>query len=267
MAAIEGSAISADGIPLSFEVRGSGTPTLVFVHGWSCDRAYWKHQMAHFAERSQVVAVDLAGHGESGGGRAEWTMPAFGEDVVAIADQLGLERMVLVGHSMGGDVIVEAARRLRDRVAGLVWVDVYPTLDRDESWDVEAFMAPFRADFVAWTRDFVRGMFVPTSDERLVEWVAADMAAAPREIALDALEHAVTFERFIVAALPEIRAPLVSINAGYEPTDVESLERHGFRTIVVPEVGHFLMMEEPEAFNRLLERTVAEFASAGAKRV
>ena len=59
----------------------------------------------------------------------------------------------------------------------------------------------------------------------------------------------------------------MSINAGYEPTDVESLERHGFRTIVVPEVGHFLMMEEPEAFNRLLERTVAEFASAGAKRV
>ena len=236
----------------------------MFVHGWSCDRTYWKHQVAHFAGQTQVVAVDLAGHGGSGGGRAEWTMPAFGEDVVAIADQLGLEHMVLVGHSMGGDVIVEAARRLRDRVAGLVWVDVYPTLEPDESWDAEAFMAPFRADFAAKTRDFVRGMFIPTSDEHLVVSVAADMGSAPPEIALDALEHAVTFDSFVVAALPEIHAPMVAINAGYEPTDVESLQRHGFRTIVMPGVGHFLMLEEPEAFNRLLEETVAEFASAGA---
>jgi pimeloyl-ACP methyl ester carboxylesterase len=235
----------------------------VFVHGWSCDRTYWKHQVPYFADRSQVVAVDLAGHGRSGAGRAEWTMPAFGEDVVAIADQLGLEHLVLIGHSMGGDVIVEAARRLRDRVVGLVWVDVYQTLDPGESWDAQAFIAPFRADFVGWTREFVRGMFLPTSDERLVEWVVADMSSAPPEIALDALAHAVTFDPFIVAALPELRAPLVSINAGYEPTDVESLERHGFRTIVMPDVGHFLMMEEPEAFNRLLEETVAEFTSAG----
>lgn len=236
----------------------------MFVHGWSCDRTYWKHQVGHFAGQTQVVAVDLAGHGRSGAGRAEWTMPAFGEDVVAIADQLGLERMVLVGHSMGGDVIVEAARRLGDRVAGLVWADVYASLDRDASWDAEEFIAPFRADFVAWTREFVKGMFVPTSDQRLVEWVAADMSAAPPEIALDALEHAVTFDSFIVAALPEIHAPMVAINAGYEPTDVDNLQSHGIRAIVMPDVGHFLMLEQPEAFDRLLEETIAGFLSADA---
>src|SRR5918994_764401 len=96
--------------------RGWG-PALVFVHGWSCDRSYWSRQLPHFAGRHNVVAIDLAGHGESGVGRQAWTMPAFGDDVVAAVEQLGLESTVLIGHSMGGDVIVDAALKLPDRVA------------------------------------------------------------------------------------------------------------------------------------------------------
>jgi hypothetical protein len=60
---------SSDGIPITYEVRGKGSPTLVFVHGWSCDRTYWKGQIEPFSKIYQVVAIDLAGHGESGKGR------------------------------------------------------------------------------------------------------------------------------------------------------------------------------------------------------
>jgi pimeloyl-ACP methyl ester carboxylesterase len=56
-----------------------------------------------------VVAIDLAGHGESGVGRKAWTMPTFGDDLVAVVERLALADAVLIGHSMGGDVIVEAA--------------------------------------------------------------------------------------------------------------------------------------------------------------
>jgi pimeloyl-ACP methyl ester carboxylesterase len=65
--------------------------------------------------------------------RHAWTMPAFGEDVAAAVTGLDLPEVVLVGHSMGGDVVVEAARRLRPRVRGLVWVDVYRSLDESVS--------------------------------------------------------------------------------------------------------------------------------------
>ena len=77
---------STDGIPLSYEVHGTGLPALVFVHGWSCDRTYWSKQLDHFAQKYQVVALDLAGHGESGFGREAWTMSAFGSDVVAVVE-------------------------------------------------------------------------------------------------------------------------------------------------------------------------------------
>jgi len=250
-------AVSADGISLAFDVRGAGTPTLLFVHGWSCDRGYWKNQLDAFAERHQVVAVDLAGHGQSGAGRVAWTMPSFADDVVAVADELHLDRMILIGHSMGGDVIVEAARRLPGRVAGLVWVDVYRTFREPRSrQDLERFVAPFRADFGPTTRDFVRGMFVPGSDPDLVEWVAADMAAAPPDIALGSMEHARTFLPEVVQGLREIGLPIVAINPDNEPTDVEALQRHGIRTVVMPGIGHFPFLEDPPAFNRLLRETI-----------
>jgi pimeloyl-ACP methyl ester carboxylesterase len=246
--------------PVCYEVHGAGAPALVFVHGWSCDRSYWNRQLDYFAGRYQVVAIDLAGHGESGVGRQAWTMPAFGDDVVAVAEKQGLQDMVLIGHSMGGDVIVEAALHLPGRVAGLVWADVYNTLGEPRADDViQGFLAPFRQDFVAATRDLVRRMFVPSSDADLVEWVAADMSAAPPEIALDAMEHAISNDPAILAGLRELTAPVVAINPDYRPTDSEALQRHGVQTVLMSGVGHFLMMEDSHTFNRLLSETIEEF--------
>src|SRR5215211_3854187 len=81
---MRGVVTSRDGIPLAFEVHGAGAPAVVLVHGWSCDRSYWDGQVGPLAARYRTVAVDLAGHGESGSGRRAWTMAAFGEDVVAV---------------------------------------------------------------------------------------------------------------------------------------------------------------------------------------
>jgi pimeloyl-ACP methyl ester carboxylesterase len=251
---------SADGIPVHFDVEGDGAPALVFVHGWSCDRTYWSGQVDHFAERFKVVAVDLAGHGESGGGRRAWTMPAFGADVVAVIERLKLRELVLIGHSMGGDVIVEVALALPDRVVGLVWVDVCATLGGVRTpEEIEDFVQPFRQDFVPAAEAFVRRMFVPASDPALVERVVADMSGAPPEVAVAAMEHSLTNDDAILAALPQLTAPLVAINPDYRPTNIQALERHGVKAVLMPGVGHFLMMEDPDPFNRLLDETIEGF--------
>ena len=255
--------VSSDGIPIRYEVSGTGEPALVFVHGWSCDRTYWRSQVEPFAERYQVVTIDLAGHGESGLGREAWTMPAFGDDVLAVVRRLALGRTVLIGHSMGGDVIVETARHLGARVLGLVWVDTYGTLDRPLSrQELDDFATPFRADFVSTTRDFVRGMFVPDSDPTLVEWIVADMSAAPPEVALDALRHARGNDDAVVDALRDLSAPVVAINPDDGTTDIEGLRHHGVTAVLLPGVGHFLMLEDPEGFNRLLQDAIDVFTGA-----
>jgi pimeloyl-ACP methyl ester carboxylesterase len=252
-----GTALSPDGISIAYETLGEGSPALVFVHGWSCDRSYWRAQLESFSREFRVVAVDLAGHGESGLGRETWSMAAFGGDVAAVVEELGLDRVILVGHSMGGDVIAEAARRLPGRVVGMIWVDVYSQLGRPRTpAQLESVVGPLRADFVPATRAFVRGMFPPDSDPDLVEHVAVDMSAAPPDVAVEALEHALSFDRVMPGLLEELDLPLIAINPDRPSNDVESLERHGAEVLLLPGVGHFLMMEDPERFNPLLREAI-----------
>jgi pimeloyl-ACP methyl ester carboxylesterase len=79
-------AISADGVPIHYAVQGNGTTALVFVHGWCCDHHYWDRQVDHFVPQYTVITLDLAGHGASGQARTQWTMEAFGQDVIAVVE-------------------------------------------------------------------------------------------------------------------------------------------------------------------------------------
>ena len=142
--------MSATALRSRTQPHGAGAgeaPAVVLVHGWAGNRTYWDHQVDYLAERNFVIAVDLGGHGASGLGRDEWNLATFGDDVLALVDDVGAQRFALVGHSMGGDAIVHAARRLGDRVVGLVWVDVFRTLGNEpvsSHEQVETFVAPFR---------------------------------------------------------------------------------------------------------------------------
>ena len=126
-------AMSPSGVSIAYDVHGKGNPALVFVHGWSCDRGYWKGQLQPFSKRYTVLGVDLGGHGLSGDQRSSWTIQEFGSDVATVVEAARLDQVVLIGHSMGGDVIVEAARLLKNRVLGLIWVDVYKKLEPSRS--------------------------------------------------------------------------------------------------------------------------------------
>ena len=110
---------SRDGTPIAYEVYGKGEPTLVFAHGWNCDSRYWRAQVSSFAARHGVLTLDLAGHGHSGSSRSRYSMASFGEDVRAVVEATGSCTVILVGHSMGGSVIAEAARLLQGEFSGL----------------------------------------------------------------------------------------------------------------------------------------------------
>ena len=123
--AATGTVSSADQVAIKYQTAGNGALALVFVHCWTCNRSYWDKQADYFAGRYQVVRLDLAGHGESGHERKDYRIDAFSDDVVAVVEKLGLKQVILIGHSMGGPVSVEAAKRLGDRVIGVVGVDTF----------------------------------------------------------------------------------------------------------------------------------------------
>lgn len=250
----------AGGVEIAFEEYGSGDVTLLFVHGWSCDRSYWKEQRDFFAAAGdsgyRAVLLDLGGHGESGSDREDWSMAAFGADVAAVADAVEGKRIVLVGHSMGGPVVIEAAKILRERVALIVAVDTLQEPDTDGYGEDESrqLWAAFAADYATSVDGFVRtNFFLPDAAPELVDRVARDMAAADATVALEA-GHQLTIwsPRDGIGRVRDI--PLVLLNADYRPTDGEALRRlHGdARLETMNGVGHFPMLEAPAAFNAKL---------------
>ncbi len=253
--------LSADGVPISYEVHGDGEPTLVFVHGWSCDARYWGAQVPYFSMRNRVITLDLAGHGHSGLGRSRYTMESFGEDVAAVVEAAGAERAILIGHSMGGSVIACAARVLPGRVSGLIGVDTLENVGYVMTPEErEAMLAPFRENFPAETARFAGEMLSPAVERSLREWIASDMASAPPWVAVSAMEEMtsqyVTGEAARVFA--EVRLPVVSVNADKWPVDFKANREHmlSYEAIVIADADHFLMMTRPEEFNEALERAI-----------
>jgi pimeloyl-ACP methyl ester carboxylesterase len=274
-AIIVDTAISADGVPISYEVRGTCEPALIFVHGWCCGRSYWNEQLPHFAQKYKVISVDLAGHGESGLDRKEWTMEAFGDDVVAVAEKLNLKQVVLIGHSMGGIVILKAALKMPERILGLVAVDEFFNLEaKSTSEKIEKFLAPFRSNFTETVGNWVRTLFTPKSDSKLVERIVADMSACPPSVALGAatgvdgtLEFGYNMDNRLIRTLQALKAPIVFINSDSQPTEIEINRKYlpSFNAKVVPGVGHFVMLEVPKIFNGLLEESIQEFIQQAAR--
>jgi pimeloyl-ACP methyl ester carboxylesterase len=258
-----GIALSADGTPISYEVHGDGEPTLILVHGWSCDARYWREQLAPFAARYRVITVDLAGHGHSGMGRENYTMHSFGEDVRAVADAVGGDRLILVGHSMGGLVIAEAARLLPGRVLGLIGIDSLHDLSYPVTEEHAAGrLAPLEADFPTACRQFAAAMILPDTDADLAEWIQADMAAAPSRVAVSAMRDYMT--QWITGAGPalfeELPLPVVAVCADLWPVDAEANRRHmhSFEAIVLEGTDHFLMLDAAEEFNPALEEAISK---------
>ena len=253
------SVASADGVMIHYEVVGEGEPTLVFVHGWSCDRSYWKAQVDEFARTYQVVTVDMGGHGESGPGREDWTLAAFGADVAAVVNKLNPDKVVLIGHSLAGGVNIQATQQLPGRVIGLIGVDTYQDFEMAYSPEqVAGITAPFRADFVTSVDGFVRSMFPENADSALVDQIATDMSTAPPEVAISAIENYISGNA--VEILKEVRVPIRAINSDMWPTNLETNRKHAasFKMKLMPGIGHFVMLEDPATFNRLLHETLDE---------
>lgn len=254
-------ALSSDGTPVSYEVYGLGEPTLIFVHGWSCDSRYFREQVPMFSKKNRVVVLDLAGHGHSGLSRKEYTMKSFGQDVLAVADAVNAKSAILIGHSMGGPVIAEAARLMPGRVVGLVGVDTLVNVEYPMTRAmVDGMTLPLKKDFPSGCRNFVQTMLKPDSDSTAREWILSDMAAAPPHVAMSAMEH--MMELYVTGDIARIfqtiPVPVVTVNADLWPVDLEANRRHmhSFDAVILKDTDHFLMMTRSSEFNRKLDRVI-----------
>ena len=260
-------AIAPDGVHVQYHVYGSAEPALVFIHGWSCDSNYWRGQVPAFKSKYTVVTVDLAGHGGTDGNRSDWSIARFGQDVATAMAAVPSQKIILVGHSMGGPVAIEAARLLKDRVIGIVGIDTFRTIGSPPPPKprVDAIVKPFEADFIGHTRELVtQHLFVPGSHPELAAKIAYDMSLSPPRIAIPSLRA--LFEYDFTEPLKDVTVPIVGIFSDLGPP-VNEVRIHKvlpkFHAVTIPGTGHFLMMEDPARFNAALETEVQSLLAGG----
>ena len=255
-----------DGLEIVGEVRGQGDTALIFLHGWGGDREYWKNQVGVFAADYRVVAIDQAGHGESGKGRKAWTADSLAGDVEAVVKALALKRVILVGHSMGGSVALMAAKRLPGTVIAVIGVDTLQNAEfKLPEEERKQILDGVEKNFKGTVRMTFAGLLPEKADAELKKWLQAKAEGQDPKMALALMRD--LFGLDTRKLLKEAKVPVRCINSagGYKsftPTVVETNKKYAdFGAVTIEGVGHYPMLEKPDEFNRKLRDVLKEFAT------
>jgi len=255
-----------DGLSIVCEVRGKGDTALVFLHGWCGDRAYWKNQVGAFAPDYRIVALDQAGHGESGKDRKVWNGSSLAGDVEAVVKVLGLKRVILIGHSMGGPVALRAAKRMPGTVVAVIGVDTLQNAEFKMPKEVtKKFMEGFEADFKGTMRAGFGGLLHEKTDPELKKWLLTRAEAQDQKMALALMRDLSSQDMKVL--LKEAKVPVRCINSSggfkfHTPTAIDVNKKYAdYDAVLIEGVGHYPMVERPAEFNQKLRDVLKEFAA------
>lgn len=261
---------------MHFIRTGAGAPPLVFVHGFACAHDDWRAQISHFSDHHEVLACDLRGHGATPGVPQECTIEQYGADVAALAKDLDLRAIVLVGHSMGCRVVLEAARLEPARIAALVLVDG-SMIGMGDQAQAEAVIraAGGAAGFPGFADALFRQMFLEASD--LSRRVVSRAKALPDAIGAGLYASLARWDvEHMRAALGAVRAPLLAIQSTWVTVerrrvamkagqstpwlDLVRARVPAARIEVIADAGHFPQLERAAEVNALIGGFTASLA-------
>jgi pimeloyl-ACP methyl ester carboxylesterase len=249
------------GARVHYKSLGIGTTAVVFVHGWLSDLTVWRGQVPVVEGRVRAIFLDLPGFGRSDKPDLAYSMDYYAGAVDAVLRSAGVERAVLVGHSMGTPVIRQYYRKFPVKVAGLVFVDGALRSFFRDTVAARPFLARFEGpDYSKNVEGFLDSVSGASADSTLRIGLRRMALQTPKPVAVSAmraqLDPAIWADDPVEVPALAVMAP----NPGWTPEYVAYVRRlvPGIRYETIPGAGHYLMLEQPEQFNALL----AEFLKA-----
>ncbi|WP_192938285.1 alpha/beta fold hydrolase [Flagellimonas hadalis] len=261
--------VDNNGVDIHYTDSKAGETVLFFVHGWGIDHTYWDSQTSYFSKAYRVVTIDLPGFGTSGRNRTSWTVEAYARDIKAVMEALELKKVILIGHSMSGSIVVEAARAHPSGIIGLVGVDnmkaigfaMTPEMERE--WDTH--YATMEKHFERSVAEEGKFLFSPTTDPAVQKRVLRDISSADPAIAVASLKN---LDKYPFAQkLQSLEQPLYLINSDYQPTDTLAFKQNhiDYHLLNMGTTGHYPMIENSKRFNALLEKAIGSIMEKGAR--
>jgi pimeloyl-ACP methyl ester carboxylesterase len=208
--------------------------------------------MAAIGDDFRLTALDLPGHGDSHPQALdEWSINGLAEVVAEAVEALNEPEVALVGHSMGGAVALEAARKLKDRVCGVILVDTFviPYGDLTEE-QAQQTSQPFYDDFPAAIEGLVDNFTASTASEQDKTRMKAEMAAANPDKMLPLWSDLLRWNP--EAAFADVDAPIHAINGDLISDAARTRCSAHVTEHLLDGAGHFPQIEMPERFHRCL---------------
>lgn len=232
---------------------------LVLVHGHPFDRTMWAPQLTEFARTRRVIAPDLRGYGASPVVPGVTPLSVFADDIAALLDDLDVDRFVLAGLSMGGQIAMECWARFPERIAALVLADTFAAAETEEGRRGRYAMADrlLREGMRGYADEVLHRMVAPHADADVAAHVHRMMTATPPEGAAAALRGRaerpdyrgllthVTVPALVVVGEEDTYTPVADARALHAALPDATLH-------VVAGAAHLPNLERPEEFNKAL---------------
>jgi pimeloyl-ACP methyl ester carboxylesterase len=251
---------STDNINIHYTETGKGNTAIVFVHGWLGNTNWWNSQEAFLKDRYKIVKIDLGGHGKSDKTRLNWTSKQYSDDLITVINQINASEVILVGHSMSGAFVTEAAVDL-PKVKAIILVDTLK--DLDDTFDpeqAEEFMfSHYRKDFKSAVENILPlYLFVDETPITIKNQLQKEFLQQDAELAIKALKPLYEMDIRKIAKLMDI--PVRAINSDSQPTEIENNRKYfkNYDYRIITGTGHYPMLEKPDEFNKILKEVIEE---------
>lgn len=236
---------------------------MVFLHGWCINGSYWDHQIEAFKEKYKVLTLDLAGHGKSKVDRNDWSLPNYANDVVELLRQLQLDSLILIGHSMSGNINLLVYDKIPDKVIGFIGVDNLQDLGSEPNeasnaqW--EGFLKSMEGNFHLTAQQFAQFFFSPSTDSAVRARVMNDVLSSDTVMAVSTLRSLYEASQKESLYSKKLKVPLLLINSDIRPVNETLLSKNagsGYKIFYVHGTGHYPMIETPDEFNARLQEAL-----------
>ncbi len=248
-----------DSISIHYKIEGHGSQSIVFVHGFGCDMNAWQEQFSHFSKKFRMVFIDLPGFGMSDKPHTEYTLDLFADAVRAVLNKENINNATLVGHSLGTPVCRQVVFNYPELAGKRVDIDgVYCFYPADSAMIAayKAFAESFKGPDIKQTIEgFVNSLCIPQTPQKVRDYALSTMPETPEYVAYSTMSNLVdekcwTGQPIIIPTLV-----IAAVNSQIPP-DYEEILSPLYPNMEYHEldsVGHFIMMEKPELFNKMLD--------------
>ena len=239
--------INRDGVKVYYEVHGNQGPVLLLTHGYSATSEMWRDQIEAFSRKHRLVLWDMRGHGQSDypDDQAAYSEALTVGDMAALLDEVGAQRAIIGGLSLGGYMSLAFYRVHPERAAALLIIDTGPGFKKDdarEAWNKRALDTAARLD-----REGLSVLKAASRERSNANHRDAfGLARAARGMLTQR-------DARVIEILPEIKVPaLVVVGADDAPflaaSDYMAAKIPGAKKVVIPAAGHAVNIDQPQAF-------------------